>query len=282
MACHAACVVGGSDCERRQSARIDSVDHHRSTVGLVSDLFYVAIVLDHGQAFGDDQHDFPARQIAQAAEDGGDCLHGPDARSQATFGISRCVKSTQAAETFDPPTAEYEIVLQVVDSGQQFFGVGSELLKHSHSAACLEDRHQVVGLLIFRDEFPQGLLHRRKILPCHAQVIDHNREGPPHVGRLQIDGGRQRNVLGILSRGPWRSDPCRALAGVDVRKILDRLQLAILPDLKIGGGEVCNRPAFTVGDHGIHLNQVHLDVQHQVAGCLREQHAADQQDSDFA
>ena len=121
------------------------------------------------------------------------------------------------------------------------------------------------------------------MLELHVQVVEHD----------DVDAAVERAGVGLdvgLDRLGREERPLDALdRDVDEREGADRLRLAILEDLEVFLLEVADEPALLVGDDGVDLDVVDLELEGRRVQPLRRRRAdsarpsadgAGQQDND--
>ena len=144
---------------------------------------------------------------------------------------------------------------EVVDGAEQPFPAAGEFLARRLGAAGLDDRRDVVGPQVALDELFGGELHARRPREAGVEIVEHQDEHPA-VEFLAVAADIGLDRLGLIERRIEFLD-----RDVDERDDRDRLRLAAFQNLEVVLGQAADEVALLVGDAGVDLDVVDLDLE---------------------
>ena len=182
--------------------------------------------------------------------------------------ISRSPRNSSWNE--NPPSLEPARGTQrdALDGRGEQPAVARELLQGAASAGRPQDRDEIARrhhrVEIARQHLARAYDRRQVTL----QVVDHDRQDAGRALRYGEAGTTRHGVWRRRCRG-WRGGRRRA-GGGHVRRLADRLALAALDDLEVGGRQVGDVATLVVGDNGVERRETDAGAERGlVAGRLR-------------
>ncbi len=141
--------------------------------------------------------------------------------------------------------------------------VRGELLQRPHPRAGPDNGYQIAGLHLLIDKLFQRAPDLRRALEGEAQIVHNQGDRAPDLAWTQPHRRWRRRGANGRSWGLRRDRGRGQRSRRDVRELRDFLSLAVLQKLKIVRRQVRDLVPFTVGNHGVHLHQVHGDPQNR-------------------
>ena len=138
--------------------------------------------------------------------------------------------------------------------------VGGELLQRSYPGTGAHDRHQIPLPHVVVYKLLECAAHVIRAFKRETEVVGHQDDGAFHLLRRQGPRWRQRDCGGILD---GRGRPaCRLrTGGLHVGERRDLLRPAVFANVEVIGSEIRYLLPMGIGDHRVHLDQVHADAQ---------------------
>ena len=150
--------------------------------------------------------------------------------------------------------------LKLVDGRQQRGALGRELLRAVGTAARVGNGGDVVRAEMPLDELTCGIDDDFRSQRGDVQIVEHDHVQASADGlRVGLDVARQR-------RGRRRTRARGRHRNIDERKRADLLRLAVVQQLEIVLGEIADEIAALVGDDGVDVDEVDLDLERR-RGC---------------
>jgi hypothetical protein len=148
--------------------------------------------------------------------------------------------------------------MERIDRGVQHASIGRERLQAVEGAAGAHERDEIVGADFPIDERVQCLARAHETLHREPEIVDDDGKGALDVFAPDLRGSwHARRGRGRRRIVRWRSGGSRE----DRHEFGERdfLDLAVLPDLEIGGGQIGDDAAVAVDDDRINADRINRD-----------------------
>ena len=152
--------------------------------------------------------------------------------------------------------ARLSIPAKSIDHRMQHAAIRRERLKPASGAARAHDRDEIGRAQLAVDERVQRLLHVVEALERQPEIVDDDGDCPLNLlpSDHRVGHCRRRGHVGSCRLGGDH----RRRAACDRHELGEchRLNLAVLPHFEIGGSQIWNGAAISVGDHRVDADNV--------------------------